>query len=179
MWYCNNGSDFQRMRLDYMSSNGSVFMSEIYDYISKDKYQVCGSTCTRATWTTPVPEFQAVVPGTYEAMDSCPVADYQAFQSCSSSCSGYVANSPQTNGVYELGFDNNSLCLVRWEPSVGQQYGNEFHIVSFYSSGFPSQDPSLNSTYYGLLVGLGCPQPICFAKIGEYFKYKNYFLFLF
>jgi hypothetical protein len=169
VWFNDQGagSSFRAMRLDYLSASGAVFMTEIYNYYSKDKYQICGTNCAHATWNAPIPIFQATVTGTYVNDGVCPTPDYPNYQACITGCTGLTASPAQPQGVYQLGFNSSStLCLVRFAVPTGSTFGPEWQILTYVTAPtWPNLSPLLNSTYYTPLNGISCPQPECFAKI--------------
>lgn len=158
------------MRVDYKNpTSNAVFMSVFYNYTSHDKYEVCGSSCARATWNAQMPVFSGSS-STYSAPTSCVTPDWPGPRACVSNCRTYVANPSQPQGIWSLSYNETSgaginLCLVRWSVQTGQNFGPEWHIQKYYTSSFPSSNPVSASTYSSVIAGVTCPQPTCFTVL--------------
>jgi len=167
VWFTNNGGNFQRMRVDYYALNGTLFQQELFDFVSHDKYQTCGTICKHETYNSAAPSFNTA--SGFVSMGSCPTPDYTAVLYCASNCLGYQSSPQQAQGVNQIGFNAaspNAPCIIRWTVQTGYNYSNEWHITNYYtSSPYPNGDPSLNSTYNSVTSGVTCPQATCNALI--------------
>eukprot|EP01091_Cochliopodium_minus_P013276 TRINITY_DN4238_c0_g1_i2.p1 TRINITY_DN4238_c0_g1~~TRINITY_DN4238_c0_g1_i2.p1 ORF type:complete len:1586 (-),score=325.19 TRINITY_DN4238_c0_g1_i2:86-4822(-) len=165
VWF---NANIQKMRLDYFQiGSSSPFMSVYYDYSTKNQYQVCGSSCSRATYITPMPNFLGDT-STYRSA-ACETPDYPGPRACVAACTSYIGTPPAPQGIYSLSYNDtaaNTLCLVRFTVQSGKTYGPEWQIQQYLTSGWTAaQNPTTSSTYTNVIAGVNCPSPTCFAEL--------------
>jgi hypothetical protein len=159
------------LRIDYYNINKTaVFLSVFYNYTSGDKYEVCnGGNCAHATWNTPAPQFYGDTSSNF-ATTTCQTPDYPGPYACTNypSCKSVLTSPNQATGIWSLSFLDSAytqLCLVRWTPASGQQYGPEWQIITYVTSSFANPSPAVASTYSNVIAGVTCPQPTCYAEL--------------
>jgi len=165
----------QQMRIDYFNTNGTKFMTVYYNYLTHDKYEVCGQTCSHATWNAAMPIFNGTI-GINYATTACQTPDYPGPKACTNypNCFSALSSPNEPQGIYSLSYTDSAyvnLCLVRFTPATGDQYGPEWQISNYLyqssqwnSTTNPTQTGNPN-LYSGTIAGLNCPQPVCFATL--------------
>ena len=59
---------------------------------------------------------------------------------------------------------SDTICLVRWSIIAPSTTAAEWHVTSYITSGYNSTtNPTNNATYYQVIDGVNCPQPLCNA----------------